>query len=99
MGRRIISALSNRGILLGTVETALLPALLAATSPTAQGARLYGPSGVGHLSGAPAEQEIYSRLRSQDEATRVWQISENLTRTSFPAGGGVRPNPGSSGIG
>ena len=85
-GRRLIRVLSSAGILLGTVETALLPALLAATSPDACGGRLYGPSGLGHLSGAPAEQEVYSRLVSVDEAARVWQISENLTRTSFPTG-------------
>lgn len=82
LGRRLIHALSRRGILVGTVETALLPALLAATSPDARGARLYGPSGLGHLSGAPAEQAVYSRLRSADDAARLWQISEDLTHLS-----------------
>ena len=86
MGVRVIRALSRRGILLGTVETALLPALMAATSPDARGGRLYGPSGLGHLSGAPAEQKLYSRLRGEDDARRVWQISENLTQTSFEPG-------------
>ncbi|MET1071654.1 MAG: SDR family oxidoreductase [Umezawaea sp.] len=95
-GIRLIRVLSDRGILLGTVETALLPALLAATSPDARGARLYGPSGPGHLGGAPAEQEVYSRLRSEDEAARVWQVSEDLTRTSFPVEEGARPGPGSA---
>ncbi|WP_156757132.1 SDR family oxidoreductase [Actinokineospora pegani] len=84
-GVRLIRALSRRGLLAGTVETALLPALLAATSPHARGARLYGPSGLGGLSGAPAEQPVYSRLRGADDARRIWQISENLTRTAFPA--------------
>lgn len=85
MGVRVIRALSRRGILLGTVETALLPALLAATAPDARGGRLYGPSGLGHLSGAPAEQDVYSRLRGEDDATRVWEISERMTGVSFPA--------------
>ncbi|SCL21301.1 NAD(P)-dependent dehydrogenase, short-chain alcohol dehydrogenase family [Micromonospora pallida] len=83
-GVRIIRALSRRGILLGTVETAALPALLAATSPDARGARFYGPSGLGHLAGAPAEQPVYSRLRSEEDARRIWRISEKLTHTSFP---------------
>ncbi|WP_327001849.1 SDR family oxidoreductase [Dactylosporangium sp. NBC_01737] len=83
-GVRVIRVLSRRGILLGTVETALLPALLAATSPDASGGRFYGPSGLGHLSGAPAEQAVYSRLRSEDDARRIWQLSEDLTHTSFP---------------
>jgi NAD(P)-dependent dehydrogenase (short-subunit alcohol dehydrogenase family) len=82
-GVRVIRALSRRGILLGTPETAALPALLAATAVDARGGRFYGPSGLGHLSGAPAEQELYSRLRSEEDARRVWQLSEDLTRISY----------------
>ncbi|WP_433306148.1 SDR family oxidoreductase [Actinoplanes sp. CA-030573] len=84
MGVRVIRALSRRGILLGTPESAALPALLAATAPDA-GGRFYGPSGPGHLAGAPAEQTLYSRLRSADEARRMWQVSEKLTGVTFPA--------------
>ncbi|GGM42641.1 SDR family oxidoreductase [Dactylosporangium sucinum] len=84
IGGRLIRALGSRGILFGTVETALLPALYAATSPDARGARLYGPGGFQHISGAPAEQALYSRLRSEDDAERVWRISEDLTHVAFP---------------
>ncbi|WP_405539525.1 hypothetical protein [Streptomyces sp. NBC_00075] len=98
-GVRVIRALARRGILAGTVEAALLPALLAATSPDARGAHLYGPSGLGHLSGEPAEQAVYSRLRGEDDAERIWRISENLTRTSFPADESARPSLGSTGPG
>ncbi|WP_020494961.1 SDR family oxidoreductase [Sciscionella marina] len=80
---RGIRALSRRGILFGTVETALLPALLAATAPEA-GGRLYGPGGFRHYSGAPAEQALYSRLRSTEDAERMWRISEELTGAAFP---------------
>ena len=83
-GRRMIRWLSARGILLGTPETAALPALLAATSPEATGGRLYGPSGPGHLGGAPAEQALYRPLVSAEDATRLWEISESLTRTVLP---------------
>jgi NAD(P)-dependent dehydrogenase (short-subunit alcohol dehydrogenase family) len=96
IGVRVIRVLSRRGILLGTVESAALPALLAATSPDAHGARLYGPSGPGHLGGAPAEQAVYSRLRSEDDATRIWQISENLTGAAYPAAVSAT-NPGRAG--
>ncbi|SDU93752.1 NADP-dependent 3-hydroxy acid dehydrogenase YdfG [Microlunatus sagamiharensis] len=82
-GRRIIKALSRRGILLGTVESAGLPALLAATDADARGGAFYGPSGPGHLGGRPAEQAIYPTLRDAEEARRVWDVSERLTRTSF----------------
>jgi NAD(P)-dependent dehydrogenase (short-subunit alcohol dehydrogenase family) len=83
MGVRVIRALSGRGILLGTVETALLPALLAATAADARGARLYGPSGPGHLGGPPAEQALYSRLRGAEDGQRVWRVSEELTTVSY----------------
>jgi NAD(P)-dependent dehydrogenase (short-subunit alcohol dehydrogenase family) len=89
-GVRLIRVLSRSGILLGNLQTAPLPALLAATSPDARGGRLYGPSGPGHLGGGPAEHAVYSRLRSEDEANRVWQISEQLTGTSFPTAARVR---------
>lgn len=75
---RFIRALSARGVLFGTVDTALLTALHAATSPDAEGGRLYGPSGFQHLSGPPAEQKLYPRLRSADDARRIWEISEEL---------------------
>lgn len=78
VGRRLIKALSARGILVGTVRTAALPALLAATSPDAVGGRLYGPSGLGHMGGAPAAQDLFSRLRSTDDARRVWELSAEL---------------------
>ncbi|GAA1521925.1 SDR family oxidoreductase [Sphaerisporangium rubeum] len=80
---RVIRALSARGILLGTAETAALPALMAATDT--EPATFYGPSGPGHLGGPPAEQRLYPPLRSTDDARRVWEISERLTRTSIPA--------------
>ncbi|MER7167664.1 SDR family oxidoreductase [Micromonospora sp. NPDC000207] len=80
---RLIRALSERRILLGTVETAKLPALMAATDPTARPGVLYGPGGPGNLGGAPAEQRTYPPLRSVEEAQRVWQVSEQLTGTAF----------------
>ncbi|MFB6392107.1 SDR family oxidoreductase [Polymorphospora lycopeni] len=80
---RLIRAMSARGILAGTVETAKLPALMAATDPDAKPGVLYGPSGPGNLGGPPAEQRMYTPLRSSEEAQRVWQVSEQLTRTSF----------------
>lgn len=84
LGRRIISFLARNGILVGTVESAALPALYAATSPSAAGGKFYGPRGLGHLGGAPGEQKIYSRLTSEAEAARVWKVSEELTGVKIP---------------
>lgn len=78
-GRRLIGALSRRGILVGTAETAGFPALFAATSPESRPGRFYGPQGPGHVGGAPGEQKLYSPLRSEEDARRIWQASEELT--------------------
>ncbi|MEU0543561.1 SDR family oxidoreductase [Nocardia sp. NPDC005978] len=83
LGVRVIRFLSARGILLGTVESAQLPALYAATSPAARPGLFYGPSGPGHLGGPPAEQKLYTRLRAPADATRIWTISETLTHTTL----------------
>jgi NAD(P)-dependent dehydrogenase (short-subunit alcohol dehydrogenase family) len=82
---KIIRALSRRGILLGTAQSAALPAVLAATSPEATGGRFYGPRGLGHLGGAPAEQPLYSRLRSPEDGKRIWELSEALIGGRFVA--------------
>ncbi|OLR95087.1 SDR family oxidoreductase [Actinokineospora bangkokensis] len=80
--RRLIRFLSEKGILLGTVESAALPALMAATDPHAEPGGFYGPGWPGRVGGPPAEQKLYSRLRSADEAARVWEVSEQLTKTT-----------------
>ncbi|MEV7609788.1 SDR family oxidoreductase [Microbacterium sp. NPDC089320] len=77
--RRVIEALSRRGILLGTADTAGLPALYAATSPDAVGGGFYGPSGLLHLGGRPGPQKLYSRLRDDEAAARICRVSEELT--------------------
>lgn len=82
---RLIRSLSARGILLGTVESAGLPALMAATDPKAKPGVLYGPRGFGNLGGPPAEQKMYAPLRSIDDASRIWKVSEELTKIAFQA--------------
>ena len=83
-GARVIRWMSARGILVGTPDSAALPALFAAASPSAIGGRFYGPSGPGHMGGAAAEQKVYSRLTKPDEARRIWSVSEELTGQRFP---------------
>lgn len=81
--RRVIGVLSRRGLLLGTAETAALPALLAATDDRGE-ERFYGPGGLGRLGGPPAPQRLYSRLSSDADAARIWDRSVELTGVSFP---------------
>ena len=83
LGRRVIGAMSARGILVGTPESAAQPAIYAATAGDALDGGFYGPSGPGHLGGPPAEQKLYSRLGSEQDAERIWRVSEDLTKMSF----------------
>jgi NAD(P)-dependent dehydrogenase (short-subunit alcohol dehydrogenase family) len=83
----VIRRLSRAGILLGTPESAALPALYAATSPQARGGRLYGPDGPGHLGGGPAEHRLFPPLRDPVEADRVWRVSEELTSVPLTIAG------------
>ncbi|MBA8794118.1 NAD(P)-dependent dehydrogenase (short-subunit alcohol dehydrogenase family) [Friedmanniella endophytica] len=77
--RRLISALSRIG-LTGTVESAALPALVAATAPGVRGGAFVGPNGPGGVAGRPAEQKLYPPLRSPEDARRVWELTEELTQ-------------------
>jgi NAD(P)-dependent dehydrogenase (short-subunit alcohol dehydrogenase family) len=83
---RIARLLSRFGLMLGTAETAALPAVYAATDPSAVGGAYYGPSGYRHLRGAPAAEPLYSRLTSAEEASRIWEISAELAGVASLAG-------------
>lgn len=81
--RGLITLLSRLGVL-GTVASAGLPALMAATAPGDQGGKFFGPEGIRGLGGRPAEQTLYSRLRGADDARRMWNLTQQLTRVPFP---------------
>ncbi|WP_460980183.1 SDR family oxidoreductase, partial [Pseudactinotalea suaedae] len=80
---RVIRALSARGILAGTVETAQLPALMAATAPDVKPGVMYAPRGLGGVGGPPGEARLYGPLRSAEEAARVWELSVELVGAKF----------------
>ena len=87
MAVRLIRTMSRLGILVGTPSSAALPAVYAATSPDAQGGRLYGPKGFRHLSGPPAQQPLSPRVQSEADGRRVWELSEQLTGVRLSAPG------------
>lgn len=80
---RLIRWLSARGLLVGTPRTAGLPALLASTDPVGRDGALYGPLGPGNAGGAPGRHDLWRPLRSEEDAARVWQLSEKLTGATF----------------
>lgn len=84
IGRRIIRRLSSWGVMAGTVESAALPAVMAATTPDTD-IELFGPQGWRNLSGPPGPQELYEPLADREDAERMWTISEHLTGAGLSA--------------
>ncbi|MFG6503315.1 SDR family oxidoreductase [Microbacterium sp. P05] len=80
--RRLITLLSRLGIA-GTVDSAALPALMAATLPDARGDQFYGPRRL--IGGPPTEVKLWTPMQDMDDARRLWDASEDLV--------GVRVTP------
>ncbi|MBE2320341.1 SDR family oxidoreductase [Solirubrobacter sp. CPCC 204708] len=66
-----------------TAAEGALPALYAATSSDAQGGRFYGPSGPMQLAGKPVQRTPYKHLAGEQDAERMWRLSEQLTGVSW----------------
>lgn len=60
-----------------------LPTLFAATSPRAQKAGYYGPSGFYEMKGPPVPAKIMPRAEDAAVAARLWDVSVELTSVSF----------------
>jgi len=60
-----------------------LPALFAATSPTAKVGTYYGPGGFSELRGLPKPAKIAPQALDNDVASRLWEVSKQLTHVDF----------------
>lgn len=65
------------------VAQGALPTLFAATSPDAVPGGYYGPKNLGETRGAPAMARIPPQALDAGAATRLWEVSENLTGVTF----------------
>lgn len=83
LGVRMIRWLSVRGLIVGTVDSAKLPALMAAASTEAVDGRFYGPQWPGNVGGPPGEQKLWKPLRDNENAARLWAVSQELTGVTF----------------
>ncbi|MEN4479112.1 SDR family oxidoreductase [Mycolicibacterium cosmeticum] len=77
LGVRMIRRLSTLGLMVGTVDSAQLPALLAATAGRDGG--FYGPQWPGNAGGPPGEHALWKPLCDTASAARLWAVSEELT--------------------
>lgn len=61
-----------------------LPTLRAAVDPEARGGDYFGPRGLFELVGYPRRVGASSAARNEDDARRLWRISEEMTGVCFP---------------
>ncbi len=66
-----------------SAERGALPTLYASTAPEAGGGRYYGPNGIKEYRGYPVEVEARPQAHDLAAATRLWEISEQLTGVTF----------------
>lgn len=66
-----------------------LPTLFAATSPNAENAGYYGPTGFMEFKGGVGEATVAPRARDLAVAAKLWALSESLTGVHWVAGATV----------
>ena len=59
------------------------PTLMAATKKTVQGGDYFGPKGFFELRHSACRVDVIERARNQDDAARLWEISEKMTRVRY----------------
>ncbi len=79
---RVIRWLSARGFLVGTPASAAEPALLAATDADLDGG-FVGPTGPGQLGGPAGHRKPWAPMLRDDDAARLWDVSESLVGTAI----------------
>lgn len=62
-----------------------LPTLYAAVSDDVEGARYYGPDGLGNMRGYPTLNQPAEGSTKADDARRLWTLSEKLVGITAPA--------------
>ncbi len=80
----LASAIGNR-ILAQSAADGALPTVYAALSPDVRGGEYFGPDGFAEMWGAPTKVGSNARSRSEDDARRLWELSEALTGVRFGA--------------
>jgi len=80
--RKVLMTVANK-IFAQSAEAGALPTLYAAASPDAEGGEYYGPGGVMNMRGTPEKQRSSSRSRDEEDARRLWEVSESLTGVEF----------------
>ena len=56
---------------------------MAATGKNVQGGDYFGPKGIFELRQSARRVDVIERARNQDDAARLWEISEKMTRVRY----------------
>jgi len=77
-----VMALGNR-ILAQSADGGALPSLYAATAPDVPGGSYIGPDGLGEMRGHPKIAKPAKAALDTSVATRLWDLSEDLTGVTY----------------
>jgi len=80
--RKVMMTAANK-VFAQSAESGALPTLYAATSPDAQGGEYYGPGGFMQMRGSPEKQRSSKASQDEEDARRLWEVSESLTGVKY----------------
>ncbi len=72
------------GVLGQDAASGALPGLYASTMPDVRGGQYWGPDGFQEVRGSPRLGSISPQALDRQTAARLWSVSEELTRVSYP---------------
>ena len=72
------------GVLGQDAASGALPGLYASTMPDVRGGQYWGPDGFQEVRGSPHLGSISPQALDRQTAARLWSVSEELTRVSYP---------------
>ena len=78
-----LTAVANK-VFAQSAQMGALPILFAATMPGLPGDSYVGPDGRGEVKGHPRLVGRSSAAKDQDQARRLWEVSEELTGVIYP---------------
>lgn len=86
-GARSLSNVLSRYVVIPLIgqsaEAGARPILFAATSDSAAGGELYGPTGFMTMKGPPGRNDFAAAAKDPDMASRLWALSEELAQVGF----------------
>jgi NAD(P)-dependent dehydrogenase (short-subunit alcohol dehydrogenase family) len=84
-GNRLVERIVHVGnrIFAQSADDGAWPALYAATMPGVHGGEFFGPGGFMEMRGAPKQVGMSRAARNEDDARRLWTVSESLTEVPY----------------